>query len=114
MKPVLQSRTKSPGNASSRRAWAVSVVTAGRPGRCARAAHPATAHAPVRASAKRSRPGSGLWTGAGQAEAGNRRRNFRLRVLGADPAAHAHPLARLEILVMLEEVGDLLRLDLRQ
>src|SRR4249920_3885793 len=33
---------------------------------------------------------------------------------GVDPDADAHPLARLEILVVLEEVRDLARRDLRQ
>src|SRR5690242_6421468 len=40
--------------------------------------------------------------------------NLALRFLGTDPAGQAHPLARLEILVMLEEMRDLRELDLRQ
>src|SRR5204862_6555983 len=37
-----------------------------------------------------------------------------LGFLGTDPARHAHPLAGLEILVMLEEMRDLSRRDLGQ
>ena len=37
-----------------------------------------------------------------------------LRLLGADPGRYPHPLARLEVLVVAEEVGDLLEHHARQ
>ena len=40
--------------------------------------------------------------------------DLALRLLGLDPDTHANPLAGLEVLVVLEEMGDLTRRDFRQ